>query len=80
MSKIKTIKRDKDGLLPDTDYIFNKDGLIDWRKMIKTEHLVPNKDKTSETDVTKLKDYQLIILLAGIYFAGLSERLNRGNS
>ena len=66
MSKIKTIKRDKDGLLPDTDYIFNKDGLIDWRKMIKTEHLVPNKDKTSETDVTKLKDYQLIILLAGI--------------
>jgi hypothetical protein len=27
---------------------------------------VPNKDRTSETDVTKLKDYQLIILLGGI--------------
>jgi hypothetical protein len=34
--------------------------------MVKPEHLVPNKDRTSETDVTKLKDYQLIILLGGI--------------
>jgi hypothetical protein len=66
MSKIKLIKRDKNGLLSDANYIFNKDGLIDWRKMIKSEFLVPNKDKTNETDVTKLKDYQLIILLGGI--------------
>jgi hypothetical protein len=66
MSKVKTIKRDANGLLSDVDYIFNEDGLIDWRKMIKSEYLVPNKDRTSETDVTKLKDYQLIILLGGI--------------
>jgi len=66
MNKLKSIKRDKNGLLSDTTYIFNEDGLIDWRKMIKSEFLVPNKDKTNETDVTKLNDYQLIILLGGI--------------
>jgi len=63
--KVKIV-RDGDGLIKGVDYIFNGDGLIDWRKMIKVEHLVPNKDKTSETDVTKLKDNQLIILLGGI--------------
>ena len=66
MGKIKTIERDANGLLPNVDYTFNDDGLIDWRKMIKTEHLVANKERTNETDVTKLKDYQLIILLNGI--------------
>ena len=44
------------------NYEFNLDGTVNWRKMVKPEHLVPNKDRTSETDVTKLKDYQLIIL------------------
>ena len=62
----KKIDRNKDGLINGVDYIFTDDGLIDWRKMVKPEHLVPNKDRTSETDVTKLKDYQLIILLGGI--------------
>ena len=61
MSKVKTIKRDANGLLSGVDYVFNESGLIDWRKMIKSEYLVPNKDRTNETDVTKLKDYQLII-------------------
>ena len=64
--KLKKIERSADGLLKNVDYIFTEDGLIDWRKMVKEEHLVPNKDRTSETDVTKLKDYQLIILLGGI--------------
>ena len=63
---MKKIDRNKDGLINGIDYIFTEDGLIDWRKMVKSEHLVPNKDRTSETDVTKLKDYQLIILLGGI--------------
>jgi len=69
MSKTKVVKRisrNTDGLLDDVDYEFTEDGLIDWRKMIKPEHLVSNKDRTGETDVTKLKDYQLIILLGGI--------------
>ena len=63
---MKKIDRNKDGLINGVDYVFTEDGLIDWRKMVKPEHLVPNKDRTSETDVTKLKDYQLIILLGGI--------------
>ena len=63
---MKKIDRNEDGLINGVDYLFTDDGLIDWRKMVKAEHLVPNKDRTSETDVTKLKDYQLIILLGGI--------------
>ena len=34
--------------------------------MLKNKWLVPNKQRTSETDVSKLKDWQLIILLGGI--------------
>ena len=66
--KLKKIKRDDNGLISDgsVEYTFNENGFIDWRKMIKAEHLVPNAQKTNETDVTKLKDTELIILLAGI--------------
>ena len=66
--KLKEIKRDKNGLISggSVDYTFNESGFIDWRKMIKVEHLVPNLQKTSERDVTKLKDTELIILIAGI--------------
>lgn len=66
--KLKKIKRDDNGLISGTSvkYIFNDGGFIDWRKMLKTEHLVPNRQKTSETDVSKLEDHQLIILLGGI--------------
>ena len=65
--KIKKIERDENGLLSDTDYVFTDEGLIDWRKMIKAEYLVANKESSKGvTDVTKLKDWQLIILLGGI--------------
>jgi len=64
--KVKKIERSEFGLISDVDYIFNEDGMIDWRAMIRTEHLVPNRDRTSETNVTKLKDSELIILLGGI--------------
>ena len=62
------IKRDKNGLItqPNVDYIFNEDGLIDWRKMVKEEFLFANKQKTKETDVSKLEDHELIIKLAGL--------------
>ena len=63
---MKKIVRDKDGLIKDHEYIFTDEGQIDWRKMVKTEYLVANKDRTKETDVTKLNDNQLIILLGGI--------------
>lgn len=66
--KVTSIQRDANGLIvaPVVDYVFNEDGFVDWRKMVKTEYLVPNKDRTSETDVTKLSDYDLLILLGGI--------------
>jgi hypothetical protein len=62
------ITRNKYGLIDDVNlnYIFNDDGTINWRKMVKTEHLVPNRQKTQETDVSKLQDKDLLILLGGI--------------
>tara|TARA_Y100000361_G_scaffold114222_1_gene104673 strand:- start:259 stop:1008 length:750 start_codon:yes stop_codon:yes gene_type:complete len=62
----KTVKRNEHGLLEGVKYSYQEDGLIDWRKMVKNDHIVPNRDNTSETDVTKLKDKDLIILLAGL--------------
>lgn len=62
----KTIKRNEHGLLEGIKYSYQDDGLIDWRRMVKNEHIVSNRDNTSETDVTKLKDKDLIILLAGL--------------
>jgi hypothetical protein len=66
--KLKEIKRDEHGLITGgaVKYIFNEEGFVDWRKMIKPEFLVPNLQKTSEKDVTKLKDSELIILIGGI--------------
>ena len=66
--KVKSIERDDHGLItqPKVDYIFTDDGFVDWRKMVKEEFLVPNRQKTQETDVSKLEDHQLIILLGGI--------------
>jgi hypothetical protein len=58
--------RDEDGLLSDIDYVFSEDGTIDWRGMVKPNFLVPNRQKTSKTDVSELQDSQLIILLGGI--------------
>ncbi len=60
-------QRDENGLIvtPKVEYVFNEDGMIDWRKMVKTEHLVPNRQRTQETDVSKLDDSQLLVLLAG---------------
>jgi hypothetical protein len=62
------ITRNQYGLIEDKslNYVFNDDGTINWRKMVKTEHLVPNRQKTQETDVSKLQDKDLLILLGGI--------------
>tara|TARA_Y100000592_G_C5481893_1_gene326125 strand:- start:85 stop:801 length:717 start_codon:yes stop_codon:yes gene_type:complete len=62
------VERDDSGLItqPEVNYVFNEDGTVNWRKMVKEEFLVPNKQRTQETDVSKLEDYQLIILLGGI--------------
>ncbi len=62
---LKPRTRNSNGLLDSTDYIFNEEGQINWRAMIKPEFLVPNLQKTTETDITKLKDSEILILLAG---------------
>lgn len=65
-------KRNKDGLLENQVYIFNEDGSVDWRSMIKDEFLYPNKGwfelrkKPVPNSVDGLKDNQLLIMLGGI--------------
>lgn len=62
------IKRNKYGLLEGINYFFTKEGFVDWRKMLKPEHLAPDKNKTKETDISKLDDSKLIILKSGIEY------------
>ena len=40
--KLKKIKRNDNGLISGSsvDYVYNEDGFVDWRKMVKTDHLV----------------------------------------
>ena len=68
MSELKKITRDDTGLISDgsVEYIFTEEGLIDWRKMVKQEYLVPNRQRTKQTDVSEMEDKDLIILLGGI--------------
>lgn len=64
--------RDEHGLIKNTNYIFNEDGSIDWRAMVKEEHLFPNKlwferfNKPLPKTIEGLKDHQLLIKLSGI--------------
>lgn len=65
-------KRNEHGLINSVDYIFNEDGSVDWRKMIKDEFLYPNKGwfdarkQPMPSSVEGLKDNQLLIMLGGI--------------
>lgn len=65
-------KRDENGLLQNVQYVFNEDGSVDWRAMIKEEHLFPNKShfemykKPMPKTIEGLKDNQLLIKLSGI--------------
>jgi hypothetical protein len=64
--------RNSYGLITSTDYVFNEDGSINWRAMIKPEFLYPNKDwfdirkKPVPESTEGLDDKQLLIMLAGI--------------
>lgn len=68
----KKYKRNEYGLIESQQYIFNDDGSINWRKMVKDEFLYPNKGwfdarkKTVPSSIDDLKDNQLLIMLAGI--------------
>ena len=64
--------RDENGLLKNIQYHFNEDGSVNWRSMIREEHLFPNKSwfefrkKDVPRSIEGLKDHQLLIKLAGI--------------
>lgn len=62
------LTRDENGLINNGlfNYIFNEDGTLNWRKMIRPEYLVSNRQRTKEVDVSKLEDKDLLILQGGI--------------
>lgn len=72
----KYLKRNYYGLLEDHNYIFAEDGIINWRAMVKSDFLVPNKQyfneqqladfKNGEKKIEEASDEKLLILLAGI--------------
>ena len=64
--KVKELKRDDNGLLDGVNYVFNEEGLVDWRKMVKQEYLVANRQRAKSLDVSELEDKDLLILLVGI--------------
>ena len=65
-------ERDELGLIKSVDYVFNEDGSIRWRDMIKPEFLYVNKEyferfgKEIPRSTDGLKDNQLSIMLGGI--------------
>ena len=65
-------KRNGHGLLENEEYIFNEDGSVNWRAMIKEEFLYPNKgwfdsrNQPVPTSPEGLEDKQLLIMLGGI--------------
>lgn len=83
MSEINFFERDEKGLVKGVEYKFLPDGRIDWRGMLKPEHLYVAKEKVaaieekykksiSQIDKTTLADHELAILLSGIrYLANL---------
>lgn len=69
--------RNSFGLLTKVNYEFDEKGFVNWRKLIKKEHLVFNKQKKDEIErvygkkldelsVDEVEDKYLLILLAGI--------------
>lgn len=63
-----SFKRNSHGLFENLNYFFDDDGYVDWRKMLKPEHLVPDKNKTTETDISLINDEDLLILLPGLKY------------
>lgn len=65
-------QRNEYGLLENINYIFNEDGSVNWRAMIKPEFLYVNKEwftrfgNTAPTSTEGLEDHQLLIKLSGL--------------
>ena len=75
------LKRNKYGLLENINYTFDSQGFIQWRALLKNEHLVLNKQKKdelekiykkplAEIDIAKdgVEDKYILILLSGIRY------------
>lgn len=70
----KQIKRNEFGLICDdaVKYVYDENGFVDWRKMIASKFLVPNRQvfekfgKQVPKDIVGLDDRELLILLGGI--------------
>ena len=64
--------RAEDGLLKSINYEYNEDGSVNWRAMVDSKHLFPNKswfevrNKPLPRSIEGLQDNQLLIKLAGI--------------
>ena len=64
--------RNSNGLLDNVEYTHNEDGSVNWRAMIKEEHLFPNRSwfesrgKDVPRTIEGLQDNQLLIKLGGI--------------
>jgi hypothetical protein len=65
---VKSRSRNEDGLIEGLEYHYNEDKTINWKKMVPEEFLVPNAQKTNETDISKLEDHELLILLGGLRY------------
>lgn len=71
-SGLKAIKRNSFGLIEGMEYQFDNIGLVDWRKMVKPEFLVPNslnftkKGLEIPKSIEGLDDENLLITLAGV--------------
>lgn len=65
-------KRNGFGLLDNVDYLFDEDGSVNWRSMLRDDHLFPNKSwfnmrkKDVPRSISGLGDHQLLIKLSGI--------------
>jgi hypothetical protein len=72
----KKIQRNEYGLISDgsIDYHYGEDGFIDWRAMIPSKFLVPNRQafekngKTPPKTIEGLDDRELVILLGGLKY------------
>jgi hypothetical protein len=60
------------GLVSNVDYVFNDNGTVNWRKMVKPEYLAVNEDNYIRRNeqvpesIEGVADFDLIILLAGL--------------
>jgi len=66
--------RDERGLLKNVEYVFRKDGMVDWRAMIPQEFLYPNREwfearhQDVPSSIEGLEDHQLLVKLGGIKY------------